>query len=127
MSSNIRFLNTPQNFFSMHLVILESPYAGQILRNTTYMRRCLRDSLDRGESPIAFHGLYTQPNVLNNFIEEERKRAIQAASAWYSQAHKIVVYVDYDISAGMLAGIALATSLLKPVVYRSIGKNDEIE
>ena len=34
----------------MRLVILESPYAGDIERNVAYARACLRDSLLRGEA-----------------------------------------------------------------------------
>lgn len=39
----------------MKLVILESPYAGDVCRNVDYARQCLRDCLLRGESPIASH------------------------------------------------------------------------
>lgn len=45
----------------MRLVILESPYAGNIEKNVAYARACVRDSLSRGEAPIASHLLYTQP------------------------------------------------------------------
>src|SRR5690606_3550939 len=41
------------------LVILESPYAGNIDLNIDYARAAVRDSLSRGESPIASHLLYT--------------------------------------------------------------------
>lgn len=36
-------------------VILESPYAGDVEKNIEYARLCLKDSLLRGESPIASH------------------------------------------------------------------------
>ena len=48
----------------MRRVIIESPYAGFVKRNEDYARECLRDSLMRGEAPIASHLLYTQPGVL---------------------------------------------------------------
>lgn len=51
-------------------VILESPYAGEIDRNIRYARACVRDSLLRGESPIASHLLYTQSGILDDDIEE---------------------------------------------------------
>ena len=40
---------------TMQRVIIESPYAGEIDKNTAYARRCMRDSLDRGEAPFASH------------------------------------------------------------------------
>ena len=49
----------------MRLVIFESPYAGDVEANTEYARRCVRDSLMRGEAPIASHLLYTQPGILH--------------------------------------------------------------
>ena len=35
----------------LRLVVLESPYAGDVARNVRYARACLRDSLLRGEAP----------------------------------------------------------------------------
>ena len=40
------------------LVVVESPYAGNVASNVQYARRCLADSLWRGEYPIASHLLY---------------------------------------------------------------------
>ena len=59
-------------------VILESPFAGDIERNIKYARLCVRDSLLRGESPIASHLLYTQEGILNDEIESERMHGINA-------------------------------------------------
>ena len=56
----------------MKRVILESPYSGDINRNIQYARMCVRDSLMRGEAPIASHLLYTQEEILNDNIPEER-------------------------------------------------------
>lgn len=36
----------------MHLVILESPFAGNVKKNILYGRLCVRDSLSRGEAPV---------------------------------------------------------------------------
>ena len=57
-------------------VILESPYAGDIEKNIEYARKCVRDSLLRGEAPIASHLLYTQEGILYDDIPEERKHGI---------------------------------------------------
>lgn len=50
----------------MRRVIIESPYAGNVEANATYLRRCLRDSLLRGEAPFASHAIYTLPGVLDD-------------------------------------------------------------
>lgn len=47
----------------MRIVVLESPYAGDIERNTNYARDCMRDSILRGEAPIASHLIYTQAGI----------------------------------------------------------------
>jgi len=40
----------------MKKVIIESPYAGNIEQNIKYrLRACLKDSLTRGEAPLASH------------------------------------------------------------------------
>lgn len=104
----------------IRLVILESPYAGDIDRNIAYARRCLRDSLLRGESPIASHLLYTQPGVLNDDFPDERQRGIDAGLAWKKVAHASVVYVDHGISEGMKYGIVAARKAGIPVEFRTL-------
>lgn len=105
----------------MKLVILESPYAGDVDRNTAYLRRCLRDSLLRGESPFASHGLYTQDGVLRDDVPEERAHGIAAGFAWHQAASASVVYTDLGISSGMQRGIESAQRWGLPVEYREIG------
>ena len=82
-------------------VILESPYAGDVERNINYARMAVRDSLSRGEAPIASHLLYTQDGILNDDIESERQWGIDAGLAWKSVAQKHVFYIDYGYSRGM--------------------------
>ena len=59
------------------LVILESPYFADtedgVEQNVKYARQCLRDSLLRGEAPLASHLLYTQPGVLDDRVPDERE------------------------------------------------------
>ena len=101
-------------------VILESPYAGDVERNEKYARACLRDSLLRGEAPIASHLLYTQPGVLRDEIEVERQLGISAGLAWGIVAHGTVVYVDLGRSRGMEYGIAAAEAVGRPVDIRTL-------
>lgn len=105
----------------MRLVILESPYAGDVERNVAYARACVRDALSRGEAPIASHLLYTQPGILNDDVESERQWGIEAGLAWRAVAHATVVYTDLGVSRGMEYGIAAAVKSGLPVERRSIG------
>jgi hypothetical protein len=91
----------------MKRVILESPYAGEIERNVSYARACVRDCLQRGEAPIASHLLYTQPGVLNDNVPGERELGISAGLAWRSVADVVVFYVDYGWSSGMSDAFAI--------------------
>jgi hypothetical protein len=87
------------------LVVLESPYAGDVDRNVRYARACVRDSLARGEAPIASHLLYTQDGILRDDVPEERAQGIEAGLAWRRVAELQVFYVDLGISGGMQAAL----------------------
>ena len=104
----------------MRCVIIESPYAGNVQVNTDYARACVRDSLRRGEAPIASHLLYTQPGILDDLVEVERLKGINAGLAWISVADASVVYTDNGVSSGMKYGISAAEESGIPVEYRSL-------
>lgn len=104
----------------MRLVILESPYAGDIERNVAYLTRCIQDSLSHGEAPFASHRMY--PGALDDSIENQRALGLTAGHAWYTVAHGCVVYRDLGISKGMLRGIDIALRHGLPVEYRSLEK-----
>ena len=109
----------------MKRVIIESPYGGdtweEIKRNERYARACMRDSLLRGEAPYLSHLLYTQPNVLDDNIPEERRMGIDAGFAWRATAEYTVVYRDLGISRGMQEGIENALAHHHYVYWREIG------
>ena len=109
----------------MRLVIVETPYAGDVERNVEYARRCLHDCLIRGEAPFASHLLYTQPNVLRDELPEERQLGIEAGLAWGEEAEATVVYTDRGISRGMQFGIERATKAGRLVEFRQLFENDE--
>ena len=107
----------------MKLVIIESPYAGteeEVRENVEYARRCVRDSLGRGEAPIASHLLYTQPGILDDNVSDERQWGIDAGLAWRMVAEGTVVYTDRGITKGMTYGIKLAEGEGNPVEYRTL-------
>ena len=104
----------------MRLVIIESPYAGDVEANIAYARRCVKDSLDRGEAPIASHLLYTQPGILDDSKPEERRRGIDAGLAWGKVAAGRVFYTDRGWSTGMLAALDYAKGHGETVVARRL-------
>jgi len=118
-------VSIPRRFFfvggvKVKRVILESPYAGDVDKHLRYARMCLRDSLLKGESPIASHLLYTQDGVLDDDIPEERTLGIEAGLAWGVEVEATVVYTDYGISHGMFYGIEHAKKEKRPIIYRRL-------
>lgn len=111
----------------MRLVIVESPYAGDVEANVAYARRCVRDSLLRGEAPIASHLLYTQPGILDDDVPAERQHGIDAGLAWRAVAQATVVYTDCGISKGMEYGIAAATKAGLPVEFRTLAEAEGLD
>jgi hypothetical protein len=104
----------------MRLVIVESPYAGDVEKNLLYLRACLADCLRRGEAPFASHALYTQPGVLRDEVAEERAKGIAAGFAWGAFAGLRVFYVDLGWSRGMHAGMTEALKLGQLMEFRML-------
>jgi hypothetical protein len=103
------------------LVVIESPYGGNVELSLRYLRACMAAALERGEAPFASHGLYTQPGVLCDNVPAERDRGIAAGFAWRTVAEATIVYTDLGISNGMRLGIDHAESMSNPVEYRTLG------
>jgi hypothetical protein len=107
----------------MRRVIIESPYAGDVDTHVTYARRALRDSLSRGEAPLASHLLYTQPGILDDSIPAERKLGIEVGLVWMREAEAVIFYVDYGVSKGMGEALVVAIGLKLKTERRTIGPN----
>lgn len=107
------------------LVIVESPYAASethsVEQHIEYARACVRDSLSRGEAPIASHLLYTQPGILDDLIPDERQWGIDAGLAWRRVADFSVFYTDLGWSKGMLYGKAAAEKTQVRIIERKLG------
>lgn len=101
-------------------VIIESPFAGDVELNLKYARACMRDSLSRGEAPLASHLLYTQEGILDDSIPDERNRGIEAGLTWGKHANKTIVYTDLGITEGMELGIQRAKEEGREVEYREL-------
>ena len=102
----------------MRRVIIESPYAGDVSRNLAYARAALRDSLLRGESPIASHLLYTQEGVLDDLIPEERELGLRAGLEWSLQTEAVIFYMDHGMSPGMQKALNWHRGFHKEIEYR---------
>lgn len=104
----------------MNLVVLESPFAGDIERNIEYARLAMADMLSRDEAPFASHLLYTQDGVLDDDDPEERQLGIMAGHEWMRRADYVAVYADLGYSNGMLEGIKRAEACGLEIDYRSL-------
>ena len=102
------------------LVVVESPYAGDVERNLRYLRDALADCFARGEAPFASHGLYTQPGVLRDDVPEERAKGIAAGFAIGALFRRRVFYVDLGWSSGMRAGHDEAIRLGQAIEHRTL-------
>ena len=89
-----------------------------------YGRRCLRDALERGDSPIAPHLLWDTEDgsVLDDLRALHRAFGLAVAGVWYDRGvvECCVVYTDAGVSPGMALGIARATAAGIPVEYRAL-------
>jgi hypothetical protein len=118
-----KLLQSPRRVSSVRRrVYVETPFRADdpagLRRNREYLLRCMRDCLDRGESPFASHLLYT--HFLNDDVPAERDTGIVCGFAWASVADATVVYTDHGISFGMKLGINDARFMGRPIEYRSI-------
>lgn len=104
----------------MRLVIIESPFAGNVERNIAYAKAAVRDCLKRGESPYASHLFFTQPGILDDDKPDERKLGIAAGLAWGERADATVVYTDFGTTEGMKQGIERAQAAGRTIEFREI-------
>lgn len=107
----------------MNRVVIESPLNAPtregIELNKDYARRCVMDSLSRGEAPYASHLFFDQPGLLDDLRADQRELGLTAGLAWGESADFIAVYVDNGISNGMKRGINRWRSLGKRIEYRA--------
>jgi hypothetical protein len=115
---------------TVKLTVIESPFqylhadasdrAIGLIRNITYARLAVRDSLNRGEVPCCSHLLFTQPLVLDDDTPTERATGIAAGLALGERADQTAAYTDMGISSGMNEGISRAGRAGRPVHIRSV-------
>lgn len=107
----------------MRRVILVTPHVGRLEVNLRYARLCLKDSLARGEAPLAPHILYM--GVLNDDLPHESMQIQATADLWGEGAEAVVIYDDLGMT-DIMNGIAWTADLrgLK-VERRSLPRMDE--
>jgi hypothetical protein len=104
----------------MKLVVIESPYAGDVAGNLEYAKKCVHDCLKRGEAPYASHLFFTQDGILDDTIPEQRKLGIEAGFAWGRAADLVAFYIDRGWSRGMRAGYEEAVHRKAMIELRSL-------
>lgn len=104
------------------IVIIESPFAGDMENNRQYAINACADSFRRGEMPFASHLLY--PQILNEMKKEERELGIQAGYKFWLLAKCIAFYIDRGWSPGMLRAKERASNLGYIIEERTIERND---
>jgi hypothetical protein len=106
----------------MKLVMIESPYAGDIDKNVEYASRAMKDSISRGEAPLASHLLYTQEGILDDNTPKERRLGIKCGLEWSKHANFVAFYVDNGMSSGMISAKDYYDSIGKEYVFRTLDK-----
>ena len=115
---------------TLQRVLVESPFKGndwsETRRNIFYARLCVRDSILRGEAPFASHLFYTQTGILDDKIEEERMRGINAGLTWGEDAELSAFYQDFGFSKGMEYGLKHANEIGRKIDYRNLGSQSDV-
>jgi hypothetical protein len=120
---------------------VETPFKGKNWEETElnhlYTLACSRDCVLRGENIVVSHLLYPQRGILDDRIEAERWRGINAGQEEIRALTKLskafpglyyvcsAVYTDRGISGGMKHGIETAKQDERDVVYRELGNTWE--
>jgi len=110
----------------VRIVVVESPFAGDVPRNLRYLRAALRDCIvNHGEAPYASHAIYTQPGVLDDGVPQDRTLGMESGFAYKAVAACTVVYTDLGISPGMQAGIDASMTKGYKYEFRTLGEGWE--
>lgn len=96
----------------MKIIYVASPYAGDIQKNTEFVKRACRHVMNEGHAFFAPHLLY--PNLLDDSQPRERQLGIDMGLAMLEHCDELWCYGE-RISHGMMQEIAVADSLGIPV------------
>lgn len=101
-------------------VVIVSPFRGDEMKNRRYLIACMRDCIQRGESPFAGHLIY--PLVLDDNLPSEREAGMAAGRDWLEKADVVAVYMDFGYSEGMRADVAHANKHKIKVEERNLSR-----
>jgi hypothetical protein len=102
------------------VVIIESPYQGEVMRNRRYRDMAMRDAImHHNEVPLASHKLFVGP--LDESLPHEREVGIALGYELWTMAAVVVFYTDFGMSPGMNRAVALARDTRKPTAFRELG------
>ncbi len=99
-------------------VFIVSPYSGDVEANVEYGKKCLIDSIKRGETPFAGHLFYTQ--VLDDADSEQRRRGMEMGRDWMESCAFVAVYVDRGMSKGMVSDVHFAMEGKMNITFRRL-------
>lgn len=88
-------------------------------RMVRYALRATRDSLNKGEAPLASHLFFSE--VLNIRNPIERDIGLQSQLNWMKACDVVVVYLDFGITPAMQVAINNAILRHRKIEYRTIG------
>lgn len=100
------------------LVVIESPYAGDVVGNLAYLNRCIRECALRGDSPYASHLMLT--TALDDNEPDERALGIELGLAFRRAVDMRIFYINLGWSHGMLAAVSLYRRERLPYEVRRI-------
>lgn len=104
------------------VVIVESPFAGDMEGNRRYAIKACANCLQQQEVPYASHVFF--PQILDELKPEERELGLTAGYAFWRTATKIVFYIDRGMSNGMKRAEERAVKMGFKIEYRHIGDVD---
>lgn len=110
----------PNLLLPLPLVVIESPYSGDIEGNTAYLHRALRHSIDSGENPYASHRMF--PGILDEYKEHERELGMRLGYGWAKHAEAFIFYMDRGFSDGMKRAMMVYAKFDNPIIARWIDR-----
>ena len=119
----------------MSLIILESPYSGDIPTHVAYAQRAMHNSREKGEIVIIPHLLWTQHHLAPTYFVCDwddkyevknggREESLKQICKLRKMADKIVFYMDYGMSSGMKDGLEQCKRENIPYEERYIGNKE---
>ncbi len=86
-------------------VAIESPYAGEVAKNTEFASKLCRYAVEQGKNPFAMHLFF--PQFLSELDESERNLGIECGLAWTDFAEEVwfCLRPTEKLSRGMLKAV----------------------